>query len=108
MAMTPLRIVLVYATFGAAWILFSNRLLTLLTDPAAHDLAQSITGALFVAVTAGLLFHLMRRQLAERRVLYEEVHAVIDSMGDAVLVVDKERRIVDVNDAAVELFAAPD
>ena len=108
MAMTPLRIVLLYATFSAAWILFSDRLLALLTEPALRDVAQSIKGALFVVVTAGLLFHLMRRNLAERRVLDEEVHAVIESMSDAVIVVDQKRRIVDVNEAAVKLFAAPD
>jgi signal transduction histidine kinase len=108
MAMTPSRIVLLYATFGAAWILFSDRLLALVTNPAVRDVAQSIKGTLFVAVTAGLLFHLMRRQLAERRVLGEEVHAVIESMSDAVMVVDQKRRIVDVNEAAVKLFAAPD
>ncbi len=106
--MTPLRVVLLYASFGAVWILFSDRLLALLTDPALRDVAQSIEGALFVVVTAGLLFHLMRRQLAERRVLDEEVNAVIGSMSDAVMVVDQKRRIVDVNEAAVKLFAAPD
>lgn len=106
--MTPLRIVLAYASFAGAWILFSDHALALLvSDPRHRDLAQSVKGALFVLVTAALLFVLMRRQLAERRVLDEQVRAVLDGMADAVLVVDEGRRIVDANRAAAELFAAP-
>ncbi len=106
-AVTPLRIVLVYASFAAAWILFSDSALSLLVrDPVRRDQAQSVKGALFVIVTAALLFLLMRRQLAEREVLDEEVRAILDGMADAVLVVSHERQVVDVNEAAKELFAA--
>src|SRR6266511_5667858 len=76
-AVTPLRIVLVYASFAAAWILFSDSVLSMLVrDPVRRDQAQSVKGALFVVVTAALLFLLMRRHLAERQVLDEEVRAI--------------------------------
>ena len=55
--MTPLRIVLVYASFGAAWILFSDHALAILvSDAARRGRAQTVKGAAFVLVTAVLLF----------------------------------------------------
>ena len=107
--MTPLRIVLVYASFGAAWILFSDHALAILvSDAARRGRAQTVKGAAFVLVTAVLLFVVMRRHLAERRVLYEQVRAVLDGMADAVLVVNEQRQVVDANEAAAAMLAAPD
>ena len=106
--MTPLRIVLAYASFAAAWVLFSDHALALLvSDPRRRDMAQSVKGAVFVLVTAALLLAMMRRQVAERRALDEQVRAVLDGMADAVLVVDDGRRIVDANRAAAALLGAP-
>jgi two-component system, OmpR family, phosphate regulon sensor histidine kinase PhoR len=105
--MTPLRIVLVYVAVGVAWILFSDRVLeALVRDPLALGRAQSAKGAFFVVATAALLYLLMRRQLAERRELDEEVRAVLDGMADAVLVIDDAPQVIDVNSAAVLLFGA--
>ncbi|MGE0388386.1 MAG: PAS domain S-box protein [Gammaproteobacteria bacterium] len=59
------RIALVYALFGVAWIVFSDRLLNLLAGEQgfAAELG-SIKGLLFVAVTALLLYLLLRRRPA--------------------------------------------
>lgn len=58
------RVVLVYATFATAWILFSDRLTSLLfRDIEALMLAGLIKGLIFVAATSTLLYWLMRRQL---------------------------------------------
>lgn len=57
-----LTISLSYAAFAALWILMSDKVLAwLFTDPAAIVLASTLKGWLFVAVTASLLYALMRR-----------------------------------------------
>jgi signal transduction histidine kinase len=105
--MTPLRIVLVYVAFGAAWVLLSDRVLSaFVPDPAQRDSLQTVKGAVYVAATALLLWLLVRRQHAERRVLYEEVRAVLEGMADAVLVLDDAGTVVDVNRAALRLLGA--
>ncbi len=105
--MTPLRIVLVYAALGVAWILLSDRLLRLITaDPPWRDLLQTGKGIAYVCGTAALLYFLIRRLHAAQRVRDEELRTVLDSMPDAVLVVDRASRVLDVNRAAVELLGA--
>ena len=60
------RITVIYATAGAAWILFSDELLALfVTDPAASVRLQTAKGWLFIALTAILLFQLLKRSLSE-------------------------------------------
>ncbi len=106
-AMTPLRLVAVYLLFGVAWVLLSDAVLAVVVeDPLRRDALQSWKGALFVLATAALFYVLSRRRLAERLALDSEVRAVLDGMADAVLVVDRQGRVDDVNRAAVELLAA--
>lgn len=106
-AMTPLRIVSLYAAVGAAWILFSDRALELFVrDPIQRSALASGKGVGYVVVTAVLLLFLIRSQHAERRDRDREVRTVLDSMPDAVLVVDRRGTIIDLNRAALELFAA--
>ena len=65
-------------------------------------------GALFVAVTAAILFAVLRRRAGRSAAAHEAVRAVHRSIADAVLVADDARRVVDVNEAAVALFEARD
>ena len=58
---------------------------------------------MFVAFTSALLFLLIRRGERGLRALGSELRATIDSMADAVLVVDEGRRIVEANRAALQL-----
>ncbi|MCK9284166.1 MAG: PAS domain S-box protein [Rhodocyclaceae bacterium] len=59
-----LTVVLSYAAFAALWILLSDRALGLLfDDPRQIELASTVKGWLFVAVTSLLLYGLMRRLL---------------------------------------------
>ncbi len=105
--MTPLRIVSLYAVVGAAWVLFSDRVLELFVrDPVRRDAIASGKGVVYVAVTALLLLFLIRSQHAERRVRDAELRTVLDSMPDAVLVMDRSSTIVDLNRAALDVFAA--
>ena len=57
-----LAIVLAYAALAAAWILLSDRVVGwLFDDPAKILLASILKGWLFVAVTAFMLFLVLRR-----------------------------------------------
>jgi two-component system, OmpR family, phosphate regulon sensor histidine kinase PhoR len=101
----PPRIVAIYAILAFAWIAFSDRALeVLLPDVHARDIAQTLKGGFFVAVTSALLYVLIRRGERGHRQLGAELRATIDSMGDAVLLVDHRRCIVEANRAAVQLF----
>jgi two-component system, OmpR family, phosphate regulon sensor histidine kinase PhoR len=103
----PARIVLVYAAVGVTWILFSDRLLELLVQDAAQRSAlQTAKGFFYVVATAALLYALIRRYLGRVRALDEQIRAVLDSMADAVLVIDRGGRVVDVNQSAMLLLAA--
>jgi two-component system, OmpR family, phosphate regulon sensor histidine kinase PhoR len=105
--LSPFRIVALYAVFGAAWILLSDRVVALLvTDDARRQEVQSLKGALYVLVTAALLYVLIHRSDRARRVLDAEVRAVLDGMADAVLVFDAAGNAIDANPAAVALFGA--
>ncbi|GAB5606125.1 EAL domain-containing protein [Sideroxyarcus sp. TK5] len=56
------RIVALYAAFAGLWILFSDELLRRYLDqPILLELAQTIKGTLFVAVTSVLLYLLLRK-----------------------------------------------
>jgi len=107
--MTPLRIVLVYAVLGVAWIFATDSLLGLLDGaPLWHGGLHAVKSLVYVVGTAALLFLLVRSQHAEQRVRDEELRTVLDSMPDAVLVVDRDSHVLDVNRAAVELLGARD
>jgi PAS domain S-box-containing protein len=61
-----LRIVLIYATFAALWILLSDRLVgAFLSDPFHIMVASMLKGWLFVAITSLLLYGLIRRRGAK-------------------------------------------
>jgi PAS domain S-box-containing protein len=88
-----------------AWIAFSDRAVeALIPDPAARQVAQTAKGGLFVAVTAALLYALISRGQAGLRRVGADLGATIDSMADAVLVVDRHNRIVEANRAALDLL----
>lgn len=60
------RIVLIYAAIGGLWILFSDRLLSMIvTDPALLTRLQTAKGWLYVGATALLLYWLINRYLLE-------------------------------------------
>jgi two-component system, OmpR family, phosphate regulon sensor histidine kinase PhoR len=104
---TPLRIVLVYAGAGIAWILLSDSAIAVLVgDPARAARVGAAKGIAYVCFTAVLLLYFIRRHEHERLRQDEEVRAVLAGMVDAVLVVDDRGDVVGVNRAAVELFHA--
>ncbi len=102
---TPLRIVAIYLAVGALWILFSDRLL-LDVVPAGPRYAafQTAKGWFYVAFSAVLLFVLMRRLQRRSDAVSAQVRATLDSIGDAILVVDPTAHVVDANRAAVRML----
>lgn len=113
------RVVLVYAIFGALWILLSDKALELLFR--THDqlaLASLIKGWLFIAVTSLLLYGLVRRLVEktiaasdrERRVQAQKLqalqllNAIAESSTDIIYAKDKDSRYLLCNREAARLI----
>jgi two-component system phosphate regulon sensor histidine kinase PhoR len=103
---SPLRVVFLYVALSAAWFLFSGRLATAaLGEAASPGEALALAGALYLLLSAALLYDLLRRA-DERGPSDAQLRGVLDGMADAVLVLDRSGAVVDVNRAALRLFGA--
>ncbi len=102
---SPPRIVAIYVVVGFAWIAFSDRIAEAIVPdgPLLHGV-QTVKGFFFVTVTAVLLYLLIRRGERGIRAFGAEVRATVDSMADAVLLVDDRADIVETNRATLELL----
>ena len=109
--MKSLKVAGLYAFFGFFWILFSDRLILLITkDP--EDLAhiQTFKGWFFILVTAILLYLLVRLVLRAQektasslRQSEKRLSATLSSIGDGVISTDCAGRVVSLNGVAEEL-----
>jgi len=98
--LTPLGIAGIYALVGSAWILTSDYLLGLaLRDPDLLVRLSIAKGLFYIAATTLLLYLLVRRNNAELKRSTLLLRSTIDSLADAVMVVDTRARIVAVNPA---------
>jgi len=104
----------VYAGFGLCWILFSDQLLLLFTHD-ANDLArlQTLKGWFFVAVTAGLLFILVRQALtAQNRGVISlrqsegRFRTLLDTIPDLIWLKDAEGVYLSCNATFERFFGA--
>jgi PAS domain S-box-containing protein len=113
MRLAALRIVVIYAFFGALWILTSDTVLGWLVSD--HDTMTRLSlfkGWLYVLLTALLLYKLINHdnlKLAEAsarlRSSEERFHTIYDSLSDAVFIHDAATgRIVDVNATMCRLY----
>jgi PAS domain S-box-containing protein len=97
-------IALIYAAIGALWIAFSDRAVVFLTRDQELQIAlNTAKGWGYVAVTALLLYLLMRRSSAGLRRVDEEIKATFENLFDALLVVNAEGGVVEANKAALAL-----
>jgi diguanylate cyclase (GGDEF)-like protein/PAS domain S-box-containing protein len=65
---TIITLVLLYAAFAALWILVYGKVVEwLFTDPVTINLVETFKDLVFIAVTAGLLYGLLRRLLGQAR-----------------------------------------
>jgi len=116
-----LTLALIYALVAGLWVLLSNRLLSVLTtDPGSLTLLDSLKDATFVALTALLLYLLLRRELQKldfrdaqvrdaqaalrdgEQQLYMQSMA-LQSAANAVMITDREGRISWTNSAFTRL-----
>lgn len=112
---TPLRIAILYALISWLWILFSDRLLTLIILDQQMLLKLSILkGGLFVLVTAVLLFFLIssgyqslqksEQALKKDWAVLERYRLLADEVLDIILFISPDGQIIDANEAAVKRY----
>jgi PAS domain S-box-containing protein len=102
--LTPLGIALLYALFGAAWILLSDRALTLFFPPAELARWQTLKGLLYVWVTAGGLYLLTRAGMSAIRRSERPYRQMFQTTTVALLVDPVTARVVDANAAASQFY----
>ncbi|HXV21038.1 MAG TPA: EAL domain-containing protein [Desulfuromonadales bacterium] len=108
---TALRICLIYAVVAIIWIVLSDWAVLRLTGESAAWRIQTFKGGLFVAVTAVLLFVLIRRSFsslaAAGKVLREKeglLQKIVQTMPVGVWIADREGNIVMHNPAGEEIW----
>lgn len=108
----PFRIVIMYALFGALWILLSDKLLDLMDlDRASITLISMYKGWLFVGVTSWLLYRLIRRdyrKLQDAGALLQEseqrYRLIFEHSLDGILLTVPDGRILAANPEACRIF----
>lgn len=103
------RIALTYAILSAVWILFSDRLVQVVTtDPAWMTGLSILKGWAFVAVTATMLFLMVRRLVA--RVAHREAQfrTLVHAIPDMVWLKDPQGVYLACNPAFERFFGAPE
>ena len=89
------NIILTYAVFSAAWILFSDRLLNqLIANPRLNLSLQTYKGWVFVAATAVLGFFALRQWEKRLKASQLELNLIADNMVDLVARVDRDGRFL--------------
>ncbi len=104
-ASTPWRPVAVYAVIAALWIMLSDVLLAGVVR-GVGDFAhvQMVKGLLFVGATSALLYALIRRDTSALRVSEARHRVSLESMADALFLVDSRGKIVEANRASLKLL----
>ena len=117
-----LRLVLVYAVFAGLWILLSDLAVGWLYQEQPQSFfANALKGWAFVAVTAALLYGMVRRLLAQAATLSRHAHeaqtenlrnqqllaAIVDGSTDAIFAKDLEGRYLVFNRATARVIGKP-
>jgi PAS domain S-box-containing protein len=109
----PGRIVTIYATVAALWILFSDAALGFfVSDPGLIAKISIFKGWIFVAVTSAMLYFLIKRQLGllgRSRNAAEQSHyrfqALFEQAGDGIFLADSSNNhILEANASCLELL----
>jgi signal transduction histidine kinase len=85
-----LRYTLAYVAFGSAWILVSDAMLTRFGGPLAVELISIAKGLAYVAVTALLLYFMIRRNARSLRALNHELEQRVEERTRALEAVNEE------------------
>lgn len=117
-----LSVVLSYAVFAALWIPLSDSAVrAMFADPDQIVRASIIKGWLFVVVTTGLLYVLVKRQIRLQKEAHQReiesfharqrshdlLSAIVDNSDDAIFAKDPEGRYLLLNNAASRLLGKP-
>lgn len=104
-----LRIVLLYAAFSGLWILLSDRAVGFLVhDPAAMTLLSILKGWVFVAVTAAMLFVMVKRLVEQTANREARLNTLIHAIPDLVWLKDAGGVYLGCNRAFERFFGAPE
>ncbi|MFP4502979.1 MAG: PAS domain S-box protein [Candidatus Hydrogenedentota bacterium] len=100
----PLKIAAIYSFIGLAWILVSDSLVNRWLDIEGSTGAQTAKGALYVLVTATIIYALVRQAVREAYRGEIRYRALFDSSPDALFLLDKHGNILDVNSQATAQY----
>ncbi len=106
---TPLRTALIYAFFGALWILLSDATLRLIAPD--YDFFQTIKGWLFVLASASLIYLFLRndmKSLRERQKYINYQAGLIKDVPDAIISTDMQFKVLSWNAAAEQMYGWAD
>jgi signal transduction histidine kinase len=100
-------VVLVFVIAGCAWILLSDLLLyAIVHDRAAVARLETAKGWGFVALAALLVYVVTRRMAARLAKTTKTISAVLESIGDGVLILGPDRAITYANPASRQMLRA--
>jgi PAS domain S-box-containing protein len=101
----PLRISLLYAAFGAAWILIGDLALWMRGGITRDALVLELgKGLLFVTVSALLIYVLIRREVAQRQRAAAQLESVLDTAPIGIAAISADGTIRDWNAAASRIL----
>ncbi|MCA9085070.1 MAG: PAS domain S-box protein [Planctomycetaceae bacterium] len=104
----PVRIAVLYTLFGLTWIWLSDSALIWLGLGADQVfLTGALKGTVFVALTAALLYWLVRREIAVAERSEGLLRAVVSETTDAVFVKSIDGRYLLANEAASRVIGRP-
>jgi signal transduction histidine kinase len=97
-----LTVIAVFLSGGLAWIFLTDFILyTVTRDPIQVARIETAKGWLFVLLAAVFLYPVLRRSVLRLTRLHATLSAVIDSIGDGVLLLGPGRTILHANPAAL-------
>ncbi|MDX1699805.1 MAG: PAS domain S-box protein, partial [Melioribacteraceae bacterium] len=100
----PARISLIYLFIGVTWIIVSDKGLIALNDPKFYSNIQTFKGLIFVLITTGLIFFLIRRSLIKLRTNEERYGKVIQTVPHGVIELNLDGYITLANTTFFEML----
>ncbi|MGC9528544.1 MAG: EAL domain-containing protein [Limnospira sp.] len=99
------QVTIAYALLSGVWILVSDRILeSLIEYPEQFAYLSILKGWLFVVVTGGILYGLLRQSERSLRESHNLLKEIIEGTTDAIFVKDSRGRYVLVNSSAAQIL----
>lgn len=100
-----LRIVLIYALMGGAWILLSDKVAGILfTNPIQLSLVQTYKGWLYVVLTAVLLFFLIKNNIVSQKTAEQNFSDLFESTTEGIFHSTPGGYFINVNTAMADMY----